>query len=399
MGRLGASCGIMAPQGAFAASSRFAEDVFPLPKLANYLPVGLFFGPRFGRITRDWRPDLIVPLDDLAARVLREERLARSAGSQFRALIERSLGASEHFGAACTRQGLAQVAERLGVRTPSERPVESVAEAISAAAAIGYPVVLKREQTCGGVGVTIVQNEQELADAFRRISFRARAKRWLSFVPGFQMPNATSLTLQHFVQGSLSFRAVACADGVVLDGVSFLAECRNPSDTGASTVLRTIEHDEMAKTSQAIVAALRCSGFVAFDFILNSEDEAFLIEMNARPIASGHLGRLTGHDIYAAMEAHLRRIEYRPPKVADPPRSIALFPRELDRDPASPILDGAPGVLHDVPWDDPSLVETYAAWLERRHPSDRALIRRHLDFRRELDAARHGSASIESAAL
>jgi hypothetical protein len=185
--------------------------------------------------------------------------------------------------------------------------------------------------------------------------------------------------LQRYVRGELTFRALACAEGSVLDGVSFLAERRNPSETGASTALRAIEHEEMAEASRRIVAALGASGFVSFDFILNAEGDAYLIEMNARPIASGHLGRLFGHDIYAAMLAHLAGTAYRPADIADPPRSVALFPRELDRDPSGALLDQAAGVLHDIPHDDPAVVASYAAWLESRHPRRRALIRRRLE--------------------
>jgi hypothetical protein len=39
------------------------------------------------------------------------------------------------------------------------------------------------------------------------------------------------------------------------------------------------------------------------------------------------------------------------------PARVALFPQEWVRDQQSPHL--AAGVLHDVPWDEPDLVEAY----------------------------------------
>ncbi len=379
MGRLGAACGIIGPADGFAARSRFAEEVFPSSPLASYLPESLALGPRLRGIARDWRPDLIIPLDDLAARILRGARLRRGAGAEFQTLIGRSLGNPDHFAVACSRHHLAELAARLGLRVPRQEPALDRAGATRTAAAMGYPVVLKREQTCGGTGVAIVPHEAGLGRAFRRAWLRAYAKRCLGWIPGFHMDEAPPLTLQRYVQGSLTFRALACVDGVVLEGISFVAEQRNPAETGASTVLRTIEHEEMTEASRAIVAALGCSGFVAFDFILGAEDEAYLIEMNARPIASGHLGALFGHDIYAAMMAHLAGTDYLPPCVVDPPRAVALFPRELDRDPASALLDRPDEVLHDIPRDDPALVEAYAAWLEKRHPRERAVLRRRIE--------------------
>ncbi|MFI4994847.1 MAG: hypothetical protein ACHQAQ_03570 [Hyphomicrobiales bacterium] len=373
---LGAHCGVIGSADAFAARSRFADDVFRLARLTNYLPESLFLGPRLRDITRAWGPDLIIPLDDLAARVLREARLRRMAGPDVQRLIDRSLGEPANFDTVCSRQGLADLAKRLGVRTPSQEPALDQGSAISAAAAIGYPVVLKREQTCGGVGVAIAPDEASLTRAFRRAWLRGEAKRHLRWIPGFGRLEETQLTLQRYIPGSLAFRAVACADGVVLDGVSFMAERRNPGETGACTVLRAIEREEMTEASKIIVAELGCSGFVAFDFIVTADDKAYLIEMNARPIACGHLGRLFGHDIYAAMIHHLCGTAYEPPEVVDPPRMIALFPRELDRDPVGALLDRPDEVFHDIPRDDPALVEAYAAWLCKRHPDQRALLRR-----------------------
>ena len=64
------------------------------------------------------RPDRIVPLDELAARALRDRRLHLRAGPDLRELIEASLGAPEHFDAACSRQRLAALAATLGIRAP-----------------------------------------------------------------------------------------------------------------------------------------------------------------------------------------------------------------------------------------------------------------------------------------
>ena len=181
-----------------------------------------------------------------------------------------------------------------------------------------------------------------------------------------------------------------------VDGASFMAERRNPGETGASTVLRAIEHEEMTEASKIIVAELGCSGFVAFDFIVTADDKAYLIEMNARPIACGHLGRLFGHDIYVAMIHHLCGTAYEPPEVVDPPRMIALFPRELDRDPVGALLDRPDEVFHDILRDDPALVEAYAAWLDKRHPDQRALLRRRFEAESTQAASAQVSRLVES---
>jgi len=383
MGRLGAQCAVAGSPGAFAARSRFVKAFFPIRRFGRLLPQGLVVGPRFDEITRAWRPDLVVPLDELAARVLRDGRLYHKANPDVQRLIERSLGAPAAFETVCSRQRLIETARECGVRAPPQQPALNLRAAKSAAAALGYPIVLKREQTCGGAGVAIAADAASLTRAFRRARLKAAAKRLTRWMPGFQMSERTPLSLQQFVQGALAFRVVACADGDVLDGVSFLAEGRDATETRGSTILRQIEQVEMREATKTLVAALGCSGFVAFDFIVASDDKAYLIEMNARPIACGHLGRPYGHDIYGAMFDNLCQTPHAPAIPIDPPQTIALFPNELDRDPESPLLDGRADVFHDVPWDDPGVVNAYAAWLEQRHPAQRPHLRHRFRIERE----------------
>jgi len=384
MGQLGARCGILGPAGSFAGRSWFADRLFLLPALGGHWGRSLFIPSRLERIARDWRPDIVIPLDDFSARALRDPRLHRAASASVRTLIERSLGAPAGFETACGRQAFIEMAAALGVATPDQRVARDREAAREAAASLGYPVVLKRDQTCGGFGVTVVREEAALASAFRGARLKARRKQALRWLFGFGTTDDAPLVLQRFVPGPLAFRTAACRDGVVLDAVSFVAECIHPAVTGASTVLRPIDHAGMEAAVITLVAALKCSGLVSFDFLLPPDGSAVVIEMNPRPVVSGHLGRLFGHDIYRALlEGIGDTVAARAPcEVAAPdstaPDLIALFPRELDRDPRGAILETSARVYHDVPWDDAGIVPIYADWLERRHPEDRQRIARRL---------------------
>ena len=122
----------------------------------------------------------------------------------------------------------------------------------------------------------------------------------------------------------------------------------------------------MGAAARAIIGALKLSGVVSLDFILSGE-AAYLLELNARPIGSSHLGRLYGHDILAAA---LHPAEAPPPTapMPPPPLRIALFPNALDRNPDCADLVSSPDLYHDAPWDDPEIIAAYSAWLDRRHP-------------------------------
>ncbi len=377
LGGLGCECAVLGSPKAFAARSRFAGAVFPLPQRGGPWLRSLFLGTRLARIVRRWRPDVIVPLDDFSARTLRSTQLRRGR-PEIQALIERSLGAPAFYPTLCSREKIVAMAAELGLQTPPQVAVASLQEAKEAAAAFGYPVVLKREQTCGGFGVAVLGDEAALIEAFRKAQRKAAAKRIVQSLFGLDAADQNTLVLQKFVSGPMAFRVVACAEGRVLDGVSFAAEYIHPPVTGASTVLRPLDRPDMEQATAALVAATECSGYVSLDFIL-SDEGACLIELNPRPVTSGHLGRLYGHDIHAAFAAHLRGVaaEATSPLKAGP-ASVALFPRELDRDPEGRLVATSPDIFHDVPWDDADAVGIYADWLEARHPAHAAGLRRKL---------------------
>lgn len=378
MARLGARCAVMSAPDAFAARTRHVERVFALPRRGGAWVRSLFLGRRLAVALRAWQPDLVIPIDELSARSLRDPKLTARATPALRALLAASLGDPRHFSVLCNRHRLVETAAALGIATPEQVAVRDLAEARRVATMLGYPVVLKREQTCGGAGVAILADEAALDAAFAAADAKARAKRRLQRLLGREVAAADSaLVLQRHVVGRLAFRVLACKDGRVLEGVSFLSERVHPPVTGASTMLAPIERPDVDAASAALVGALKCSGLVSVDFILPEDGPAVLIEMNPRPVASGHLGRLFGHDVLAALLAAWGADTLRHPAVEPAPARVALFPRELDRDPAGALAD-APGVLHDVPWDDPASVAAHAEWLGRRHPAQAERLARRL---------------------
>ncbi len=151
--------------------------------------------------------------------------------------------------------------------------------------------------------------------------------------------------------------------------MSFAAEKIHPEPTGASTVIRFVENREMEETAAALTAGLECSGFVSYDFMLDEErNQATLIEMNPRCVGSGHLGRLFGHDVCGALVAELTRSDISRPSKISTEKLVALFPKEVERDPASPYLK-SPDVYHDVPVNESALMDTYLKKLVQAHPS------------------------------
>ncbi len=102
---------------------------------------------------------------------------------------------------------------------------------------------------------------------------------------------------------------------------------------------------------------------------------AVLIEINPRPIGTTHLGELFGHDPCAPLLACLtgERTVTASPRIAGP-RRIALFPKEIERDPHNLQRLRAGAIYHDVPADEPAVMALYLRRLRRIHPAAMASI-------------------------
>jgi hypothetical protein len=268
------------------------------------------------------------------------------------------------------------VASQLGVHKPQHRQVADVTESFAVPDNWNFPLFIKTEHTCGGDGVRIVHNPAEVGRELKLRNFPSLRRRLISWAKGFLYSMAgfggakeADVLIQSFAPGVPAFRTVAAWNGRVIAGVSFAAEKIHPEPTGASTVVRLVENREMEDIATALTAALGCSGFVSYDFMLDEKQgRAALIEMNPRCVGSCHLGGLFGHDICGALVAELSGSPAPRPLELSKTKLVALFPKELERDPNSPFLH-SPNVIHDVPRNDPDLIAAYLRRLTELHPS------------------------------
>lgn len=339
------------------------------------------------RAITDSNPDLIIPGDDLATHSLHELYLRESRRSDKQsdvcALIERSLGSPDSFPIVYERASFMQFAEEAGVRVPKTAPIPSSDELRRWATRVEFPFVLKSDGSSGGEGVRVVHTMQEAQRAFRKLHapplLARAAKRALfdadaTLVFPSLLRRRPVVSAQSFVQGREANSTVACWNGAVLAALHF--EVVNKKDsTGYATVIRLIEHPEMSRAVEIMVARLKLSGVHGFDFVLETNTgHAYLIEINPRTTQVGHLTLGSGRDIPAALVAALTgRATQAAPKLTEN-NTLALFPQEWTRDPASPFLRST---YHDVPWDEPELVW---ACVERARKQNRSIIPRDWDL-------------------
>jgi hypothetical protein len=125
-------------------------------------------------------------------------------------------------------------------------------------------------------------------------------------------------------------------------------------------VLRFVASPETRDFTERIVRHFGTTGFLNLQFIVDeATGGACLLEINRRVSSHMHLGERVGCDLGQALFEALdgRDTATRVPAIgADD--TIAIFPREWLRDPASPHLERYPV---DIPWDEPKLAAAMAA--------------------------------------
>lgn len=321
------------------------------------------------RTVERYSPDLLIPGDDPAIELLRTlyNRALRGRGrkpAQMAELIEASLGAPSSFVFAYQKSRFVALARQEGLSAPTTQVVRDLNRLRLHMATARFPLVIKRDEMYGGQGVRIVANAAEAERAF--LEFRAtggrafavrQAIRRLDLGHLRQLCRARpAITVQDYIEGRPANRAVFCHRGQVLAGLSVEA-LRTSTSTGPATVVRVIDSAEMADATARLVRRLGLSGFVGFDFMLEADTgRPYLLEMNQRPTQICHLVFNVSSDMIGALATALPAAVDRRATPNIGSGTVALFPQESWRDPASDFLRTA---HHDVPWQEPEFIDAY----------------------------------------
>jgi glutathione synthase/RimK-type ligase-like ATP-grasp enzyme len=317
------------------------------------------------RAINRWTPDLLICADDVAVKELQilHRQTTNSddaARRRISKLVEMSIGPATNFGAMLNKSDFFARVQIEEVRSPKTKILPATRAFESVPSGLTYPLVVKADQSYGGRCVRIVNSEDALGAVIWELQMPPswRYRRLIGSILGLgalrslMLPLRRTISLQQFITGRASNRAVICWKGKVLAGISVEA-IEITHEFGPTSVVRTIDHPEMAMVAERMVKCLELSGFVGFDFILDASQQAWLIEMNPRVTPICHFSLDDGTNLAGAL--------YRETTGRCPPSAsftntrglIALFPNELIRCSSSDYLQTA---QHDVPWGQPEFV-------------------------------------------
>lgn len=351
----------------------------------------------------DAAPDLIVPCDEPATSYL--QQLAERAIKTPRLncvlqAITRSLGSAANLRRLTDRAYVLNSAAEGGAAVPTSAAVSTDADLRAWLTANGFPAYLKADGTFGGTGVRLVQTYEEAEAAFRALheppqALRAFRRMMLDDDPTlvglFVHRHHPAISIQRAVSGIDVNSAIFCWQGRVLATLSMQVVAIG-YDLGPSTVLKRIQNAEMDRTAEILASRLNLSGLYGLDFILEEQTGIpWLLEMNSRATQIPHLAFGPGHDLPAAAFAAVTGLPLRARPAVSTEQTIALFPQEWNRDPASPFIRSA---YHDVPWESPELVR---ACIRQQHRLRHLLTRRYWRQRKQQKLRVAASITAETA--
>jgi hypothetical protein len=318
------------------------------------------FGRKIGMVMADWKPDLVIPCDELVVVMLhyflkRPRLSALYLEAEHWHVLQRSIGKTDMLDAMVLKHQTRLLAESLGVRVPKSKFVKSVSEAENVAASFGFPVFLKVSFSWAGQGAIRCENPKQLRKAFNGLKIRtswaksmarrALARDWY--------PSESDIEVQEAIIGESMMYCVAALDGKMLGGL-FASRAARMGTTGPSTTVTIGENADCRQMSGKMTAAMGASGFLAFDFMLcQSTGEMFLLECNPRPNQICHLGQKVGSDLCQALADGLHECA-QAPSIPTGDAIVPLFPQTWFQDETS-ALTGVSSL--DVPQNDPKLLE------------------------------------------
>jgi hypothetical protein len=349
---------LLAPKGSLAERSRYVRRIGHLPDNAGALQ----WVHAFAAVVKATSPQLVVPCDDMAFRLMQQLVNAPPEGMQpvlqlqLATLIIDSLGDPAHYRSSVDKTLLCQRAEAAGVRVPPYALVSSAADATAFAADHGWPVVLKRAHSSAGEGVAICRDADELLHQFARLAHDETLN--------LADSDRGRLLAQAFIPGRTQYHAGTAWRGSMLCG--YAVDKLEGESQGAASVVRYFHSADLHGSAAKLVAAFGATGIFAPEYIIHEgTGEAYLVEINRRITPGTHRGAFidvaTGAALLAALQGMPSPTRSRLDDGEE--RIFVSFPHEWLRDPESRYLREFPV---DVPWDEPELIEAMLAMRNER---------------------------------
>jgi len=248
-----------------------------------------------------------------------------------------------------SKGAFAQAAPGKGVLVPPSVCCRTLESLDAAVALVGLPVMVKKPQSFGGMGVRLARDAGAARAAFDEFA------------------GGGAVVVQPFVSGQIGNTLALFVKGRPIQWISAFKSRTWPGPFGPSTARRVMDHAQVEPLLQAIGRMTSFHGFAAVDWVLEASGTMVVLELNARPAPTVHMAARLGVDFSHGVRQFLKGDDHPLPHPSPGPdaRVESMFPEDVfralgDQDArflAQWVED--PALRADVPWDDPGLVDYY----------------------------------------
>lgn len=270
--------------------------------------------------------------------------------SNFLSLLERSFATDDTL---YGRVKNLELVAKVGFNTPDSFSAASFDDLRSSTEAFGYPYYLKQDFEGGGMGVSLITNDQDLHTALTA----------LSKIPG-QFSETNPLLAQRPTTGTEFTVNFASWQGELL-GYDVIQPLQKTKQNGPSSVVKTLYRPAYEDKLRALVRELDYSGFGGLDVFENGNQEIpDVIEINLRPTHSLQLAVQLGSHL---IQKFANRLNDTPDQDSisiiheDKSQVATVFPDELHRDINSQYAVTTPS---NIPWNDSRLLTVFLNFLK-----------------------------------
>jgi len=246
--------------------------------------------------------------------------------------------------ALASKAHFSQLAAADGLPVADSHVCASLDGARRAARDLGYPLMLKQSSGYAGLGVRRVVTDEELDAAFARLQ-------------------GDLVVAQRFIDGPIGNSVALFDRGAPICWMSAFKVRTWPGPFGPSSARRFMTHPDVEPLLRRVGELTSYHGFAALDWVLDGAGRLRVIELNARPVPTIHMGALAGVDFARAIRDMLHgtpSVQVPPDPPADAP-VVPMFPEDVWRASAEDALSitswlPLPGRFTDLPWQDPPLL-------------------------------------------
>jgi glutathione synthase/RimK-type ligase-like ATP-grasp enzyme len=252
--------------------------------------------------------DWIIPGDDIAVRLLNDR--ITDEGLFYKVM---PLTKIENRAVLGSKAGFVEICNKYGIKTPRQLVYNDTQTLEEAGNYIGYPLIVKVDESEGGYGVFKCRNLEELTSRLKEVPRK-------------------NLVLQQMINGEDINTEVLYKDGVLMV-YNYSRSITVMKDFGVST-RRLFEHNtDLDAVLEKMGQDIGLNGFGNVVFMRDTKTgEYYLIEIDMRPNSWMYYGRFTGNDFTQAVRNIINNKRERvKPASGFAPMMISLYKKDVYR--------------------------------------------------------------------